>query len=271
MVRGLEPAHAVIACIVLAGCDGVFGLQRIPEQPDGPKDQLQDAPGSVCPPAGGALVTKLFGGREGAVLASGVADTFLSSDAAHTSSNFGALDRLFACRQCSCTMDCDSIAGGDDDVVSLLRFDLGGQIPACSAVQSARLYLHTTGDNLGTGSVAVFAMLEAWDEGTGALPGGVTGAASWRERKPGTLWITPGAGTGSRATMALTSFTPTGTDSDYPVQIDPIVVQAWVDDGAKNHGFVFAVQGSMSDVHFHSSEAALPTKRPALEVTYRLP
>jgi hypothetical protein len=258
-------AYELIACALLAGCDGVFGLQHI-------NDPI-DATPTGCPTATGASVTKLFGGRPAGVLADGVADTFLSSDASHVGSNFGALDKLFVCAQCSCSADCESISGGDDDVVTLLRFDLGTEIPPCSSVDTVTLYLHTTSDELGSGSAVAFsAMLEAWDEGSGSVPAGVGGAASWQDRRPGTAWIGAGAGApGSRAGSSFLLFASRDPETDYPITLGPAIVQGWVNNPATNHGVALVVEGSTSEVHFYSSEAPLAITRPALEVSYRLP
>ncbi|HEY5927031.1 MAG TPA: DNRLRE domain-containing protein [Kofleriaceae bacterium] len=278
MRRGLA-ACCALACIVLAGCDGVFGLQHIASRDAGPNDVGDrpidgriDAPvDTSCGPATGLMTTKRFGGRLDSDAPSSATDTFIVDDVNHLGRNWGALERIFVCRHCMCT-SCEGIAGGDDDAFGLLRFDLSTQIPACSTVQSATLHLHTNSDNLGTGSVVAYQVLEAWDEGTGDLFDGEIGAANWTNRQLNNPWINAGADEpSSRGTAILASFSPNVTETNYPTTLSKAIVQSWVDNPGTNHGLVLVIEGSMSDVHFYSTESAMPNKRPALEVTYQAP
>jgi hypothetical protein len=247
----------------LAGCDGVFGLDYIYTRQD-----ARTADASNCSMPTGTMMTKTFGG----LTDPGIADTFLSSDATHQLMNFGGVDKLFVCYQCNCAADCESIAGDDDDVVALLRFDFATEIPVCSRVVAAVLQLDTTADEIGAGSsVAVYEVLEAWLEGTGPATGAV-GAASWLQRVPGVAWTDDGVGpVGSRGGGQIGSFAPRLADTSYDVPLDTETVQGWVDDPATNQGVVLVVMGSTSDVHFHSRETADASKRPALTVTYVSP
>jgi hypothetical protein len=254
----------VISLVCLTGCDFLFQLEHL----DG-----SDARGSgeMCLPPTGVPATKQLGARSGGV-ATATIDTFVSDDSAHLESNFGGVDKLFACNQCACDTDCESIsATNDDDVRALVRFDLETEIPQCSKVMTATLLIDTTSDNLGGGSsMALYAVSEAWDEGTGPAIGG-PGTANWIERKPGLPWLDGGVGPGSRSASKVGEFAPIDGNASYDVTIDAAAVQTWVDDRATNHGFVLLVTGSTSDVHFHSREASDPAKRPALRVTYTPP
>jgi hypothetical protein len=277
-MRGLV---VCIACV--AGCDGVFGLAHVYDKPvldsalvdakvdakiDAPIDATPDA--SACAPAGGGIVTNTF---------NATADTFVSSDGAHVGSNFGNLDNVFVCFQCNCTdaIGCESVSGGDDDVVALLRFGLT-TIVSCSHVVSAKLHLTTNSDNLGGGSIVqIYRVKEDWDEGTGGVASGVAGTANWANRKSGIAWATAGAGTPDsrdNTDLAVTSFAPTSSNTAYPVSLNTAaiqIIQQWVDVPTTNHGLVLVVSGSTSDVHFHSRTSATIGARPTLEITYQLP
>jgi hypothetical protein len=255
----------IVALVCLTGCDLLFQLEHI-EPTDANGSGSGSDSGPACGPASGAATTTLLGARSGAMMI----DTFVSDDIAHLSQNFGSADTLFACTQCSCTSGCESVSGGDDDVRALLRFDLEGAIPRCSRVMTAALVIDTTDDNLGNGSVLVYAVGEAWTEGTGPAAGSL-GAASWTDRVAGMPWLDPGVGPDSRSANQVGIFAPAGTNQAYQVNIDHGTVQAWVDDPTTNHGVVLLVSGSTSDVHFHSSEATDPARRPGLIVMYTPP
>jgi hypothetical protein len=251
----------IISLVCLTGCDYLFQLEHI---------DRSDAAKPVCPPAGGVTTTKQFGARSGGTAPTPTADTFLSQDTAHANSNYGGVDKIFVCTQCSCTIDCESIAGGDDDVRGLVRFDLAADIPVCSNVRDAFLLFDTTGDNLGSGFVVLYAVREAWNEGTGSATGS-SEPANWNNRVPGVPWVDDGVGPGSRSAAELGRFAPTGANTNYKVDIDELAVQGWVDDPPTNNGAVMVVTSSTSDVHFHSREAIDPARRPALVVTYDPP
>lgn len=277
-VRGL------LAWVVLcAGCDGVFGLTHVALPADGsvagdaPRDAAADArtpdapPDSGCAVATGATMTKHFGARTGGVAAAGAHDTFLSNDTAHLTSNFGGVDKIFVCYQCSCQTDCESISGGDDDVVALVRFDFSADIPPCSKVTAASLTIDTTSDNLGGGSsIAISAVLEDWTEGVGVVTGSV-GTANWEFRANAQAWLDPGVGPGGSRGVLVGSFAPNNGNTSYNVAIDLAVVQQWIDTPATNHGMLMTITGSTSDVHFWSKEYTDPSKRPGFQITYKLP
>jgi hypothetical protein len=254
----------ILLLVCLTSCDYLFQLEHL----DGSDAMPIDAP--ACPAPTGATATKQFGARSGATETPST-DTFISDDDNQDTHNFGSLDKLFVCYQCSCTTDCESISGGDDDVRTLLRFELAAGILPCSRVDRAILYLNTTDDNLGGGSsVVVYALTESWTEGTGALATGTEGTASWNERMTGLPWVDDGAGPGSRIGTEIARFQPTGTNMGYAVDLTE-GVQRWVNAPANNHGMVLVVTGSTSDVHFFSRESADASRRPGLVVTYTAP
>jgi hypothetical protein len=269
---------ALVALSSLAGCHALFGLDEVRDVPPGDSgaDGAIDDGKGPCGPRDTVVTTKLIGPRAGGMSPTAITDTFISSDTAHIASNFGALDMLFACNKCTCAQDCESIAGGDDDVVTLLKVDLSADVPSCSEVMFAQLVIDTTDDNLGAGSdVAVYPLLEAWDEGNGAVAAGTTGAASWQARAGANLWRTAGAGVGgtsgdSRSTTAMATFDPNADNTTFTVLLEKTVVQGWVDNPATNHGMAILVINNPSDVHFWSTEA-VDSDRPALQIAYFAP
>jgi hypothetical protein len=259
-VRRVIAIAAVATCGV--GCDALFNLDHvrpgpaIGAQPDAPA-MLPDA---AC---AGAPTTLLLGARTGGTGQASMADTFLISDVQATK-NYGAATTLVLCNTC----DAEGLPWNDIIAVALLRFDTGAVCPG-SKILTATLQLQTTDDNLGNGSVGVFAVREPWTEGSNA---GSIGAASWSQRMPDTSWSNAGAGSpGSSDPTMLVEFAPTNRERTYPIALPVDLVQGWVDKPATNFGLLLAITVGNSDVQFHSRESTTAAARPGLEVTVDLP
>jgi hypothetical protein len=120
----------------------------------------------------------------------------------------------------------------------LVQFDVS---MLSGTVTSATLRIRTGNMALGTGSVEIVAVLEAWDEGTQT---GGAGTANFTTRQGSTLWSTPGCGLLSRASTRLAVFEPTATNTSYEVALTTDAVQGWLDDASTNHGLVLAAMGT---------------------------
>lgn len=263
----------VVVSVSLVGCGQLFGLDHVDDKtPGGKQDAAIDSKGDAAMNGDGQLCGA---GAETPMTFSNAADTFVSNGNGHLGHNYGGLPFLFACYDCDCGADseCESVEGSSDDVLTLIRFDISAIIP-CSEVVSATLSLTTDDDNIGDGSsLQIFAVLEAWDEGTGTELEGANEEANWTKPKAGVAWASAGVGAGSRSSTEITlggfQFAPRVPNMEYGVPLDPAIVQTWVDDPAANRGMVFEVTGDHSDVHFYSSEA--PSFQPRLTVVVKPP
>jgi hypothetical protein len=92
--------------------------------------------------------------------------------------------------------------------------------------------------------------------------------ANWTYRNTGDPWTTPGAGTGSRDSTILAQIDDPTTDTEYVLEIDPVVVQGWVDDPDSNHGFAIVGLGSIGPYGWLMSSEAPSSQRPMLTVSY---
>jgi hypothetical protein len=168
------------------------------------------------------------------------------------------------------TEDVHFAGGAGDHEVGLLRFDLGS-IPANATVTAAelRLYSESGTSLLDVGNqVAIFELLEAWDEGAATLD---PGTANWDQRVAGTAWASEGAGApGSRGSTPLASVAWSTMGQEHTIALPLAVVQRWVEDANANHGLAFATtQTDNADYgYFLSSDNADDGKRPLLVVTF---
>ena len=165
---------------------------------------------------------------------------------------------------------CNNLYGGGGES-GLLRFDLTS-LDADTTIVDASVEvwlnsLHTLG-----GSVDIYVVREAWDEGDQESQD--VGVANWTERQPGVPWTGEGVGPGSRDDMPFQTSEPASLEAPLVVTLPPNVVQAWVADPSTNHGIVFQGRdypGEGGDhPHFVSSEnAAQPERRPVLVLRFR--
>jgi hypothetical protein len=137
---------------------------------------------------------------------------------------------------------------------ALVRFDIAGNLPAGSIIQSASLSLRVVGTPSG-GAGSVFdlnRLTVSWGEGTGSDHGGSpagAGAASWNNRfgSGGLGWATPG---GDFVSAASASRSIAGNGS-YPFNSTATLVsdvQSWLDNAAGNFGWLL-----------HSESESTPT------------
>jgi len=167
----------------------------------------------------------------------------------------GAANVIVACGEPNNHCSESSTAWDGSTTVALLRFDLSPICPG-SIVQTAQLELTTTDDNLGSnGTVAVYMMLEDWDEGGGNI-GGNTGFANWTERKSGVAWSGPGASPPSREAQPIHTFLPTDTNHQYKEALPPASIQKWVTTPSSNFGLAVLVINGDSDVSFSTREGS---------------
>jgi hypothetical protein len=141
---------------------------------------------------------------------------------------------------------------------AFVRFDVSS-LPV-GVVTNTVLRLATNAD-VGSASLpgsqfSIHAVGEPWAEGE----------ASWSQASEGVPWSVLGcAAAPCRGELELGFLEPTEQSHAYEVALDPAIVEAWRDDPAENHGLMLVTQAE-NGVHFHSSESADDTMRPALEV-----
>lgn len=155
-----------------------------------------------------------------------VTDTTLQDDPTLANLNFGLNDRIRAGGRQQAGM-----ARG------LLRFDLAGNIPAGSTINSATLTLTDTAtSNVGVNSTFdVHRVLAEWGEGTNDGTPAVVGQASWNDRLgPGTPWTTAG---GDFTATASAAQAVTGNGAyNFTSALLAADVQFWVNNAASNFG-----------------------------------
>lgn len=213
--------------------------------PDGGGSAADAAAGSDAAPP--SPVTLVFGEVPDADVAGVTDDTYL--DSANPTLNYGG----------GATARVDA----DPARVALFRFDLSA-IPAGATIDGAELALTTAADALEQGSVQLYEVTENWSEGSQL---GVAAVANWTQRTSSKSWTTAGAGSGSRATTAMTEVVPSAVATRYAIAVPIDLVQRWVDDD--NRGIVLVpINAATHGVDFEASESATAASRPALTVTY---
>ena len=220
--------------------DNGIGADAAFHPDDGPPDAAPGADAVAAPDAAPDT-------RSTVISADDIVDTYLRMTA--PSFNYGASDRM--------------CVDATDDRKVLLRIDVS-TIPAGAQVVAASLHLWT-GLAASDGSADTFSaypMLESWDEGNAnAAPA----TASYSERAAGTAWTAAGAGIGSRAGDAMGSFVPVAVDSELRIDLDPAVIQSWIEDEESNLGIAI-VTASDDGACFDSTEFATAGKHPSLVV-----
>jgi hypothetical protein len=147
--------------------------------------------------------------------------------------------------------------------VALLHWDITA-IPAGARIVEAELMLVTVDGFQDTLSFEVFDVREPWVEGD---QNEAPGWPNWQEREPGVPWGSEGVGPGTRGLEAWGSFEGDQDTEILLVDLDPRLLQAWVDDPASNHGMAL-VPGLASDGWVMSREFEVTVARPMLTVTY---
>ncbi|RMG08712.1 MAG: DNRLRE domain-containing protein [Planctomycetota bacterium] len=172
--------------------------------------------------------------------------------------NFGDLDRLRVT-----TAD----IGPAGPTWTLLRWDLSAHVPPGAIVRSARITLTVLPTDTGPTN-DFYELRRPWTEGD-STPGS---GATWLTSDGSTPWQTAGAeGALDRGTTVLGSIGGgLGPQTANLNAAGVALVQRWVDDPQSNYGLV--LRGSSPDgVDYASREAADPSERPLLEVTWELP
>lgn len=227
-----------------AGCGSDIGDPAGGGRPDAtPHD-----PDAALPDAASQPLTLVFGDTDDADIKGVTVDTYL--DGANPTLNYGS----------ALTARVDA----DPARVALVRFDVSA-IAAGSTVTAAELSLTTSADALEEGSIQVFEVTENWTEGAEV---GIAAPANWTQRTTNTDWTAAGAGTGSRATTAMTELAPSTPATRYSVALPIDLVQRWVDTPLSNDGIVLVpVNAATHGVDFESSESATAAARPTLTIT----
>lgn len=180
---------------------------------------------------------------------SGTRDTHIQEtrtrSGAPTDTNFGT----------NASLDID----GSPDIAALMAWDVS-QIPEGSRILSASIDFNVL--NATSDEYEVYALERAWDEL----------AASWQSAASGNNWSANGAnGSGDYGSIALAQLAPR-QKGHYTMPLNEAglaLVQAWIDDPSSNLGLIIKDYSSASDkVSLSSSEAATPSLRPKLTITY---
>ena len=143
----------------------------------------------------------------------------------------------------------------------IIKFNLAGEIPVGSTVQSAVLELRTSTRNYAYDMyVPAYKVLKSWEETE----------ATWYNPTLSGVWDMPGAeGYGDRSHNP--AFTATVGDVEKWVQWTLTgVVQDWVSDPSSNHGVILIGNVVTQTVRytFYDSEVGAVSLRPKLSVTY---
>jgi FtsP/CotA-like multicopper oxidase with cupredoxin domain len=162
----------------------------------------------------------------------------------------------------------------------LLGFDVAGALPAGATITSVTLTLRLTRTKTQNLVTSLFALREAWGEGTsdapqeeGAGTAATTGDATWTHRVyASTLWTTPG---GYRVNTASATTIVGNNLVDYTWSGVQMVtdVQAWLDTPSSNHGWILIAPaaGRKETKRFASRQAIDAATRPRLSVTFTPP
>ncbi|MDA1052613.1 MAG: GEVED domain-containing protein [Planctomycetota bacterium] len=200
---------------------------------------------------------------------SAVADNTLYEDGAGGLSN-GAGEHFFAGK--------NGPTGGNRKVRGLIAFDVAGNIPAGSTINSATLTLNMSMTKSGNTSVGLHAVSQNWGQGTsnaGMGEGGgapaTTGDATWLHTFFNTsTWTTPGGDFNATASATQTvggvgSYT-WGSTSQMVAN-----AQSWLDSAAGNFGWLVLGNETAIAKRFDTRENPTPANRPQLTVDFDPP
>lgn len=164
---------------------------------------------------------------------------------------------------------------------AVIQFDIAGNVPAGSTVNSATLRLNLSRTRQNTQkTTSLYRILASWGEGgsNGASNEGQgapadTGDCTWihRFRYPDVAWSTPGGDFAAAASASA----PVGGNASYTWTSAGMAadVQAWLDSPASNFGWLIRGDESANQTakRFDSSENGTTTRRPSLEIDYTPP
>lgn len=152
------------------------------------------------------------------------------------------------------------IADGDEpkqsalDCVILMRWDLSS-VPRDRVVQSASIVLFSL--DRSSNEYPVYEALRPWDEES----------ATWKEARAGTPWEKPGAGgPADHGSEVLARIRVTGHGFlEVPLSAAGVaVVQSWIANPERNHGFAIVPDKQVDGLDVASREAGNPRQRPRL-------
>jgi hypothetical protein len=134
-----------------------------------------------------------------------------------------------------------------------VRFDLSS---LSGTVANATMRITTSNAALSSGTVDVYEVLEAWDEGTQV---GAAGTANYGMRQSLAAWTSAGCGVGSRGGAPVAELQPLATNTQYELALPAALVQGWIQDPTTNHGVALLTANSgTSTVTFFARESAMP-------------
>ncbi|HET7541199.1 MAG TPA: DNRLRE domain-containing protein [Polyangiaceae bacterium] len=150
------------------------------------------------------------------------------------------------------------------EISALIRFN-NVSLPAGSQVSAAQLTL--TFENWWTGfTLRGYYVKNAWNAASSAPLG-------WLNRDTGLTWATPGVkgvGTDIVAGSSFSNSSWVGNGDEVKTfDLDPAIVQSWIDNPATNQGVVL-VNNESDDkyLRIYSSEDSVVSRRPRLSITY---
>lgn len=151
-------------------------------------------------------------------------------------------------------------------VRGLIRFTEVSNIPTTAQIKTATLQLYLSGDQTNTiRTCRVFRSLRAW----------VEAQATWNIWSTGNNWATAGAFGAAdceQTDIGSLEFSATPTINQYyNFVLTPSKVQEWVDGTLTNNGLLVKMDTESDDTLAFSSATDGATKRPTLEVVYRVP
>jgi glucose/arabinose dehydrogenase len=151
-------------------------------------------------------------------------------------------------------------------VENLIRFSNLG-VPAGSTVSGASLTLRV--DTWAANAVIRgYYVAAPWS----ATPGPNGTQLGWLHRGTGQDWAAPGARGQGTDVLAGKSFAISGIQAiggqNITVQLDPAVVQGWIDNPSSNQGLLLVNETTGAVVRLNTSEHGTATFRPKLSVTY---
>jgi hypothetical protein len=167
--------------------------------------------------------------------------------------------------------------GGSNTLRGLIAFDIAGNIPAGSTINSVKLSLHVSQSRPGSQSIELHALSADWGEGTSNADGSpgqgataTTNDATWVYRFYNTDSWTSAGGDYSSTASASTSVGGTGFYTWGSTSQMVTDVQDWLDDSSSNFGWIVLGNESAtsSAKRFDSKENATDADRPALTIDY---
>lgn len=161
-------------------------------------------------------------------------DTYVASGSAST--NWGSDSEILA----------DGDDGPNDELVSLLKWDINTQIPQGSTVTQASITLQVF--NKSNNNYDIWGLNQSWDDSS----------ATWSNTQPD-----------SNLGDQVGSFTPNSTGS-FTINLNATgiaLIQSWVD-GSNNNGFVIRSGGTNNGIDIRSNEYGTVSQRPKLSITF---